>query len=238
MSGCLETAQAWAKEPGLVIPGRMSQVREIHPWRLMRTTGSPSLLQVASWAACLLLATLPCMLAAKEPARLALIIGNARYEGGDWLPLRNPGNDAQAIARALRGVGFETVGCEGAGGVCLDVNLAALEKAVRTFAHRLQANPGAIAFVYYSGHGVQASRTPGAAAENYLIPIGSRVEEETDVNDRAVSVQWLLDQVNASQVQSGIVVLDACRDNVRRITRRQISPAGGGGTERHLWVNG
>ena len=25
---------------------------------------------------------------------------------------------------------------------------------------------------------------------------------------------------------------------VRRITRRQISPAGGGGTERNLWVNG
>jgi TPR repeat protein/uncharacterized caspase-like protein len=163
-------------------------------------------------AGCLLLCLPGAVQAQSEPPRFALIFGNSHYEGGTWGPLANPSRDAQAIAKALRSVGFQVVGC-GDAGVCLDGDRARMESAMREFGRKLQANPGAVAFIYYSGHGVQARRAPDAPEENFLVPLRADLEEEFEVAYKAVPVQEMLDALAAVGAQAGIVVLDACRNN-------------------------
>jgi hypothetical protein len=165
-------------------------------------------LVLAAW----LLAFLPGALLAQVPARIALVIGNGRYEGGTWQPLANPARDAQAVAKALKADGFRIVGCK-ASGFCLDATREGMESALLEFGRELRASPGAIAFVYYAGHGVQAQRTPDAPAENFLVPVHSGLEEDFQAASKAIPVQQVLDQLAAIGVQTAIVVLDACRDN-------------------------
>ncbi len=43
---------------------------------------------------------------AQEQRRLALVIGNSAYPSG---PLRNPVNDAEAVAAKLKDLGFEVI---------------------------------------------------------------------------------------------------------------------------------
>jgi uncharacterized caspase-like protein len=102
-----------------------------------------------------MLSLLPGPLAAQE--RYALVIGNSRYEGGTWLPLANPARDATSMAATLRSVGFHIVGC-GDAGICLDSNRSTMDGAIREFGRQLRAHRGGIAFVYFSGYGVQARR--------------------------------------------------------------------------------
>ena len=97
-----------------------------------------------------------CQLALAEPARVALVIGNADYEVG---ALANPLNDARAIARALKEAQFEVKLVENA-------SQAEMESAVDSFGRRTQ--PGSIALFYYSGHGAQYSD------QNYLIPVNDK----------------------------------------------------------------
>jgi hypothetical protein len=84
-------------------------------------------------AACLIIAFPSYSLAQGEPARLALVLGNSHYEGGTWVPLRNPANDAIAISKALRALRFEIVGCGSDTGACLDATLPKMDSAVRNF---------------------------------------------------------------------------------------------------------
>jgi len=154
---------------------------------------------------------------AQRQGRFALVIGNSHYEGGTWAPLSNPAHDAQAISKALRSVGFEIIGC-GKPGPCLDGTRDKMLDAIRAFGRQLEASPGAIGFIYYSGHGVQARRTPDASDENFLIPVASDVEEEFEVATKAIPVEQLVDVMSAVGVQAGIVVLDACRSNGLRRT--------------------
>lgn len=44
--------------------------------------------------------------AVSAESRLALVIGNSNYETG---PLRNPANDAKAMTKTLRELGFEVI---------------------------------------------------------------------------------------------------------------------------------
>jgi FKBP-type peptidyl-prolyl cis-trans isomerase len=179
-----------------------------------------------------LLALLPGPVFAQEPARYALIFGNSHYEGGAWLALASPAQDAQVIAKALRSVGFEIAGCSG--GVCLDATRATMDSAIREFGSRLAAHPGALAFVYYSGHGVQARHSLDSPGENFLVPIGSGVKEDTEVASRAVPLQHVMDVISGAGAHAGIVVLDACRTNgLRRADTASniigLAPGGGGG---------
>ena len=75
--------------------------------------------------------------------RTALVIGNAAYRNA---PLRNPVNDAQAVAAALRGLGFEVI---------LRENASQRETldAFREFAFKSAKSQ--VRLLYYAGHGVQ-----------------------------------------------------------------------------------
>ena len=86
-----------------------------------------------------------------------------------------------------------------------NANQRAMEDAIRGFGDQLQ--DGAVGLVYYAGHGLQVR------GENYLIPIGARLEREEDVPYRAVNVGLVLDRMDRAGNSLNILILDACRNN-------------------------
>jgi hypothetical protein len=75
--------------------------------------------------------------------RTALVIGNSKY---DDAPLRNPANDAKAMAKTLRELNFEVI-------EIIDGDLATIRKGIRNFHDMIDKNKG-VALFYYAGHGV------------------------------------------------------------------------------------
>jgi hypothetical protein len=132
----------------------------------------------------------------KEAPRMALIIGNSNY---DNVPLRNPVNDATAIATKLQDYNFDVT-------LRLNINQDDLVKAIRSFGQKLK-DTGGIGLFYYAGHGLQIK------GENYLVPVDAEIEKELDVEMEAVKLQRVLNEFDYASNQMNIVILDACRDN-------------------------
>ncbi len=134
--------------------------------------------------------------AVKQGRRVALIIGNASYRNAG--PLKNPQNDAQAIAASLRRVGFETVS------VAADATREKMVEVLRAF--RAEADRAEWAVVYYSGHGMEVN------GMNYLIPVDAKIAVDRDIQFEAVPLDQVMTVVEgASKLK--LVLLDACRDN-------------------------
>jgi uncharacterized caspase-like protein len=127
--------------------------------------------------------------------RVALVIGNGAYEHAPVL--RNPVQDARAIAAALGNLGY---------GVQLvtDAKKPAMEAALAKFAG--QASGADQAVVYYSGHGIEVGGV------NYLLPVEASIASEATVPLEAVSLPTVMGVASRAR-QLGLVVLDACRDN-------------------------
>jgi hypothetical protein len=137
----------------------------------------------------------PAPVAIAVDRRTALVIGNSKYAVG---PLRNPANDAQDMAAVLRRLGFEVT-------MRLDATQEQMEQAIAEFGRRLYQ--GGVGLFFYAGHGVQVD------GENYLVPIGARIEGESDVRYKAVNVGQILGKMGEARNGLNIVILDACRDN-------------------------
>jgi hypothetical protein len=137
----------------------------------------------------------PQLLAQRE-RRTALVIGNGNY--GAEGSLKNPPNDATDIAQALRGLGF---------GVKLlqNSNKRQIAEAIEQFNRELYQ--GGVGLFYYAGHGVQVE------GENYLIPIGAKIDRESDVAYEAIPLGKILGAMEAAGNPVNIVLLDACRNN-------------------------
>lgn len=131
--------------------------------------------------------------------RIALVIGNAEYR---HVPaLKNPVNDARAVASALRDVGFTTI-------EALNVDQRAMRDRIREFLDRIKG--GDEALVYYAGHGVEVS---GA---NFMLPVDIRAlgpGQERALRDDAVSLSQLMADIEEQKARISVVILDACRDN-------------------------
>ncbi|MCP4662052.1 MAG: hypothetical protein GY856_42155 [bacterium] len=134
-------------------------------------------------------------------SRWALVVGNAAYAGGE---LRNPLNDARGMAEVLRELRFDVDLRE-------DLDHQAMEDAIRAFGRKLRT--GGVGVFYFAGHGVQVD------GRNYLIPVGTRIGEETELKYKAVDLGFLLDQMGEAHNRLNIVILDACRDNPFRSFR-------------------
>lgn len=147
--------------------------------------------------------------------RIALVIGNGAYRHARTLP--NPPNDAAAMARALKEVGFEVLGPGGQGYVELDQR--GMLRAIKEFGEQLDGNT--VGLFYFAGHGVQANET------NYLIPTDADPSDETELKYQGVDVRDVLERFAGNRLN--IVILDACRDNpFARGFRRSRSAAGDG----------
>lgn len=126
--------------------------------------------------------------------RVALVIGNGRYEA--MQPLPNPPNDAADIAQALKNLGFKVT-------LAVDAKRATMEEVLAAFAR--EARQADTAMVFYAGHGLQHQGV------NYLAPVDARMTDETDLR-KFVRVQNILEDLqNVNGVR--ILILDACRDN-------------------------
>lgn len=137
----------------------------------------------------------PCLVAADDAKRVALVIGNSEYESA---PLKNPSNDADALSLALKGLGFTVTTKK-------DVTKRQFEDAVDEVTDNLQS--GDVCLIFYAGHG------QGFENENYLIPVDAVLDRPQHVPERCVSVSYLMQALRFSECSLKIVVVDACRNN-------------------------
>lgn len=137
--------------------------------------------------------------AASTPGRrIALVIGNGNYQQADLPKLTNPPNDAEDIARVLRGFGFEVIEKK-------NQTLQGMNQAIAEFGSRIGGSEAAL--FYYAGHGIQVRN------QNYLIPINAVIESEASVPYQGINVNQVLDEMDNGKSGVNIVMLDACRNN-------------------------
>lgn len=180
---------------------------------------------LVTWLAALLLPAGRVMAAPTAPAgarRVALVIGNAKYEPAVG-PLRNPVNDAKAVGAALRGLGFTVIEEH-------NVTREKLLKAVVQFRAGIQE--AEVALFYFAGHGIQV------AGSNYLLPVKSGYEPAgaADATLRLLAETKLFNaeqavaEMSAAGARCNLVILDACRSTpVARNPRSRDASAPAGG---------
>jgi len=127
--------------------------------------------------------------------KLALVIGNADYKSS---PLKNPVNDARAMAAKLKTLGFDVIEYE-------NLQQKQIGKALREF--RTQLKPGAVALFFYAGHGLQVKGV------NYLPAVDAEIEGEDDIPMQSLDVNKVFDVMAEAQTRLNLVFLDACRNN-------------------------
>jgi len=128
--------------------------------------------------------------------RLALVIGNGAYRHAP--ELLNPRNDAEAMSKLLKQMGFEVI----AG---LDLDKDGMERSIREFARKAPSVD--LALFFYAGHGLQIG------SHNYLVPIDAKVEEATAVDFELFNLDQTVMKYLGGESKVGIVMLDACRNN-------------------------
>ncbi|MCF7734005.1 MAG: caspase family protein [Akkermansiaceae bacterium] len=136
--------------------------------------------------------------------RAALVIGNTKYKA-DVGPLRNSVNDAKAVAKTLRGLGFAVIEEH-------NVTRDELLEAVTEFRGRLHGSE--VALFYYAGHGISVGGL------NYLVPIKSGYQpaggDNTTRRLLAETKLFNAEQISAEMSAGGgrcnLVILDACRN--------------------------
>lgn len=127
--------------------------------------------------------------------RVALVIGNSAYKQA---PLINPGNDARAVAQALRESGFTVTELR-------NLNQVGMRRAIREFGDEIAK--GGVGLFFYAGHGMQIR------GRNFLVPVGSDIQREDEVEDQAVDARLVLEKMASAKNPLNIVILDACRNN-------------------------
>ena len=131
----------------------------------------------------------------KYTNRKALVIGNANYV--DQTPLKNPINDAKAVAAKLEQIGFEVTYKE-------DLEYREFGRTLGNFEREVSNSD--ISLIYYAGHGIEVDSV------NYLIPVDAELSNPSDVKFETV----MLDDAVGASLNTGklsMVLVDACRDN-------------------------
>lgn len=129
-------------------------------------------------------------------SRRALVIGNSKYAVG---PLRNPANDAAAIAEELGRQGFEvTLG--------LDLKRDDMAQLIGAYAAQLAAAKP-VALFYFAGHGIQLGW------RNYLVPVDAVLNRAADVQAQCTDVNSVVAGIGKAANPMNVIILDACRDD-------------------------
>ena len=130
----------------------------------------------------------------------ALVIGNDIYAGSMWSNLRNAVNDATDMKTALESLGFQV-------DLLLNANLSQMQMAIINFKQRLRSSPNTYGFFYFAGHGAQDRNN-----HDYLIPVDADTPSLNLLSQRAIPVQFLMDELAEARNELNMIVLDACRD--------------------------
>ncbi len=135
-----------------------------------------------------------CLGVAIAADRIALVIGNSKYEHLGTLP--NTLNDAQSMSASLKEMGYETT-------TLIDASDVVFRRELRNFS--MESSRASVAVVFYAGHGAQVN------GENFLLPIDIEVpKRESDIRLSSIKVD---DVINSIQSKTKVIFLDACRDN-------------------------
>lgn len=142
-----------------------------------------------------------------DGSRLALLIGNRDYPGGqDLPPMHTNVRDLQA---ALQGIGFEVT-------PLLDQDRAGATQAVEAFKLRVEAMPAdGVALFYFCGHGMQVD------AENFLLPsrVYPRERSLKDSLDLYVALwRHVVERIPRRPSGLTITVVDACRTSPKPLS--------------------
>jgi len=134
---------------------------------------------------------------ALKEQRVALVIGNNEYEGV-LSKLRNPINDAKSIKDILESRGFDVI-----------FKKDSTKKEMRATLNRFyeKIREGGVGMFYFSGHGIEVD------GQNYLIPIDAKLEEKSDAEFEAISLNKITKKMQNARNRLNIVVLDACRND-------------------------
>ena len=132
-----------------------------------------------------------------ELPRLALVIGNAKYE--HVTPLKNSAADAVDMAAVLRSLGFEVIEGE-------DQSKEQMEGKIREFGDKLRQQKG-VGLFFYAGHGVQSN------GKNFLIPVNADIPREDEIEYQGVDVRRITAKFDTAKNSLSIIILDACRNN-------------------------
>jgi len=128
--------------------------------------------------------------------RVALVIGNARYESD---PLVTPVADADAISRSLRSLGFEVV-------THTDLDAPQMKRAIDDFHARLQA--GGVGLFYFAGHGFRVHE------DTLLAPVDADGSAPAGLVTKGIALRDVLAGMAAPRLgRLNLVILDSCRND-------------------------
>jgi hypothetical protein len=147
--------------------------------------------------------------AAKEPPRLALLIGNRDYPEGDDLPPIH--KNVRDLHAALEKRGFTVT--EG-----LDLDLAQANALMQTFAAQVRASaPETTVFFYFSGHGAQVD------SENLLVSarLSPKARPDTLMRGSLTLTRDVVSLLPHRPEGLTIAVIDACRTSIRDVAKGQ-----------------
>ncbi len=126
--------------------------------------------------------------------RVAFVVGNANYAAG---ALPTAANDAGLIAQTLQAAGFAVVGAR-------DLDADTFRQSYAEFLKRVtDAGPGAVAFVYVAGYGLQYG------TNNYYVPIGADVSRDVDIPIATIRLSDLLAPLDGLPLKARFAVFDA-----------------------------
>jgi tetratricopeptide (TPR) repeat protein len=146
-----------------------------------------------------------------SPARVALIIGNAKYPDAE-APLKDPIADARALAETLKSseLGFDVELAE-------NLTKDGMLRAFGRFYGKIKS--GSVAMVFFSGYAIQSAR------QSYLLPVDGQIWVEGDVRRDGISLETILKEMNSRGASVQIAVLDASR---RSALERRVRPVAAG----------
>ncbi|RTE95266.1 hypothetical protein D6B98_04590 [Bradyrhizobium sp. LVM 105] len=134
---------------------------------------------------------------AADVAKIALVIGNARYPDNEFV-LSDVANDAQDVAEELKRDGFV---------VDRQSNLTAdaMRQALDRFYARIER--GAVALIFFDGFAIQSNR------QTYLLPVDAQIWTEPDVSRDGFSLDSILAEMNTRGAAIKVALIDASRRN-------------------------
>jgi hypothetical protein len=149
-----------------------------------------------------------------QERRIALVIGNSNYDHVARLP--NAEEDAIQVAANLGKIGYQVTRA-------LNANSTELPLKIQRFKDEL-AKGAAVALVYYSGHGIEAS------GRQFMVPVDAKPTSELRSDD--FDLVALIDDAVVANPKLTASVFDACRTEFVPSRSTSVKPVGPRGLKR------